>query len=39
MKVNFLQLSTYTTPEVKEVSNQEKLSAVNSMINDLNDQL
>tara|TARA_R110000803_G_scaffold29041_3_gene66585 strand:- start:390 stop:2345 length:1956 start_codon:yes stop_codon:yes gene_type:complete len=23
MKVNFLQLSTYTTPEVKEVSNQE----------------
>ena len=26
MKVNFLQLSTYTTPEVKEVSNQEFVS-------------
>jgi len=26
MKVNFLQLSTYTTPEVKEVSNQEWVS-------------
>ena len=26
MKVNFLQLSTYTTPEIKEVSNQEFVS-------------
>ncbi len=26
MKVNFLQLSTYTTPEIKEVSNQDFVS-------------
>jgi len=26
MKVNFVQLNTYTTPEIKEVSNQEFVS-------------